>query len=444
MWSILKNTFLTNRFFYALTACICLFITAFWFEPLMWIAKIMLVGLAVLTTAEGIMLFHPKMKLHVERLLNPKLSLGDANPIRLVIKSECPLPINIEIYDELPFQLQVRDFGITTKLEQETPEEILYHVKPTERGVFNFGNVNIIAKTQIGLLKRRIQIAAHYDTAVYPSVMQMKKYELMMFANLSMKNGVRKLRRIGHSYEFDQVKNYVRGDDFRSINWKATSRRNELMVNQYEDERSQPVYLILDKSRVMKMPFEEMTLLDYAINSTLVMSNIILQKGDRVGLISFSNTLDSRIKAEQRSGQLGKIMESLYRQKTEFLEADYDLMYQGVRRLTNGRSLLIFFTNFESMSALKRNLPTLRRLNKLHLLVVVFFQNTELTDFSNLPVTELEDIYSQTLAQKFLVEKRRMVEELKKYGIQSVLTRPEDLSVNTVNKYMELKARGMI
>jgi len=120
------------------------------------------------------------------------------------------------------------------------------------------------------------------------------------------------------------------------------------------------------------------------------------------------------------------------------------LMYDGVRRLTNGRSLLIFFTNFESMSALKRNLPTLRRLNKRHLLVVVFFQNTELTDYSNLPTTDLEDIYSQTLAQKFLVEKRRMVDELKKYGIQSVLTRPEDLSVNTVNKYMELKARGMI
>ena len=444
MWSIIKNTFLTNRFFYAITVCICLFISAFWFPSLMWVAKIALAALAVLTTAEGIMLFHPKMKIKAERLLNPKLSLGDANPVRLILKSEYPLPVEVEIFDELPSQLQVRDFGIITKLEQEKPEEILYHVKPTERGIFNFGDINLIAKTQIGLLQRRVKIPASYDTAVYPSVMQMKKYELMMFSNLSMQNGVRKLRRIGHSYEFDQVKNYVRGDDFRSINWKATSRRNELMVNQYEDERSQPIYLILDKSRVMKMPFEEMTLLDYAINSTLVMSNIILQKGDRVGLISFSNTLDSRIKAEQRSGQLGKIMESLYRQKTEFLEADYDLMYDGVRRLTNGRSLLIFFTNFESMSALKRNLPTLRRLNKLHLLVVVFFQNTELTDFSNLPTTDLEDIYSQTLAQKFLVEKRRMVEELKKYGIQSVLTRPEDLSVNTVNKYMELKARGMI
>lgn len=444
MWSIIKNTFLTNRFFYAITVCICLFISAFWFPSLMWVAKIALSALAVLTTAEGIMLFHPKMKIKAERLLNPKLSLGDANPVRLIVKSEYPLPVEVEIFDELPFQLQVRDFGITTKLEQEKPEEILYHVKPTERGIFNFGAINLIAKTQIGLLQRRIKIDASYNTSVYPSVMQMKKYELMMFSNLSMKNGVRKIRRIGHSYEFDQVKNYVRGDDFRSINWKATSRKNELMVNHYEDERSQPIYLILDKSRVMKMPFEEMTLLDYAINSTLVMSNIILQKGDRVGLISFSNTLDSRIKAEQRSGQLGKIMESLYRQKTEFLEADYDLMYEGVRRLTNGRSLLIFFTNFESMSALKRNLPTLRRLNKLHLLVVVFFQNTELTDYSNLPTTDLEDIYSQTLAQKFLVEKRRMVEELKKYGIQSVLTRPEDLSVNTVNKYMELKARGMI
>ncbi|MEO0340272.1 MAG: DUF58 domain-containing protein, partial [Bacteroidota bacterium] len=325
-------------------------------------------------------------------------------------------------------------------------EEILsYPLRPTKRGRYTFGATHLFVSTSINLLERRLSFGKEgQQVAVYPSVLQMKNMELMAFQRTNLEGGIKKIRRIGHSYEFEQIKNYVRGDDYRSINWKASSRKGNLMVNQYEDERAQQVYCIIDKSRVMRMPFDGLSLVDYAINATLVLSNIILKKHDKAGLITFSDKLGSTIKADTKVTQLNKILEALYKEKDRPLEANYELLYYASRKLISGRSLLLLFTNFESNYALDRVLPILRKINRIHLLVVVFFENTEIKAFAEEPAQDLEGIYYKTVAEKFLAEKQQMVSKLRQYGIQSILTKPEDLSINSVNKYLELKSRGLI
>lgn len=294
------------------------------------------------------------------------------------------------------------------------------------------------------MVQRRCAEEATESVPVYPSVIQMKQFELKAFQQIAHQSGIKKMRRLGHSYEFEQIKNYVAGDDFRSLNWKASSRRAQIMVNQYEDERSQQVYCIIDRSRIMRMPFNGLTLMDHAINTALVISNIILQKKDKAGLFSFSDKLGSTLVADNSPNQLNRILHELYREKEGKGEASYELLYYAIRKFIKGRSLLILFTNFESMFALERALPTLRLLNNLHLLVVVFFQNTEIEDFTKQEAQTTEQIYHQTVAQKFINEKVQMMQKLRQYGIQAILTRPEDLSINTINKYLELKSRGLI
>jgi len=236
----------------------------------------------------------------------------------------------------------------------------------------------------------------------------------------------------------------VIGDDYQSVNWKATGRANKLMVNHYEDEKSQQVYCIIDKSRVMKLPFHGMSLLEYAINSTLVISNTILKKHDKSGLITFSSQVDRLVKAERDKSQLRKILAALYNEKTHFSEADYERLYQYVAAKIQVRSLLFLFTNFESDYALERNIAVLRRLNARHLLVVVFFENSELKEYAAQPAETLENIYNTTIANKLIYEKMLVSQKLHQYGIQSILTKPENLSVNLINKYLELKGRGII
>ena len=440
----MKQLFLTNRFFWIFGSLVICFALSFAFPisfPL--IQGIFALSL-LLVFIDVYLLYNKSTKIDCQRRLPKVFSLSDPNKVRIELYNQSRQNLKIIIIDELPIQFQKRDFEHQLSLQANEEYEFSYELTPKERGEYEFGYTNLFLSTRLGFVQRRISYDTLATVPVYPSIIQMKEYELLAFSKISHFQGIKKLRRIGHSYEFEQIKNYVRGDDYRSINWKASSRRATLMVNQYEDERAQQIYSIIDKSRAMRMPFNGLSLMDYAINTTLAISNIALKKYDRAGLITFSDKIGTTLKADSKSTQLNKILISLYKEKERVLEANYELLYYASRKLINGRSLIMLYTNFESMYALERVLPILRKINTFHLLVVIFFENTEIRDFVDERAETLEDIYHQTIAQKFLYEKSQMIQILQQYGIQAILTSPEDLSINTINKYLELKSRGLI
>ena len=440
----IKNTYLPDRFFQVFGGVIVLFVLAFFVPLLLPVAQAILVLAIGFVVLDTFVLFGKNVKIEGQRSLPQRLSLGDNNSVKISLRNRSSLELRLQLIDELPYQLQERNFEISLTLLPLETQLITYTIRPTVRGEYEYGAINLFVTTLWGLVQRRIVLPLSGNIPVYPSILQMKRFELKAFQRISTFDGLKKQRRIGHSYEFEQIKNYVRGDDFRTINWKATSRRNELMVNQYEDERSQQVYCIIDKSRVMRMPFNGLSLLDYAINCSLVVSNIALKKYDRAGLISFSDKLGTAIKADRKPNQLNLILNALYNEKERNLEASYELLFQAVSNLISGRSLILLYTNFENKYALERALPLLRKIGQQHLLVVIFFKNTEIEAFSENAPENVEAIYKQAIAQKMLLEKQEMVQMVKQYGIQAILTAPEELSLNTVNKYLELKARGLI
>jgi len=440
----MKQLFLPNRFFWVLGALVVLFVVSFWLPPLFPVAQAVFVLFLAALLLDGILLYSNTTQINAQRVLPKVFGLGDENEVAVQLDSATSFPLSVTLIDELPVQFQRRDFERFLRLPANDSASIAYSLRPVERGEYTFGQINLFLSTPLGLLQRRLQFGAEEAVPVYPSILQMKQLELRAFDRIAQYQGIKKIRRIGHSYEFEQIKNYVRGDDYRSINWKASSRRNTLMVNQYEDERAQQIYSVIDKSRVMKMPFGGLSLMDYAINASLAISNVALQKYDRAGLITFSDKVGAAVKSDSKPTQLNKILLALYKEQERPVEANYELLYYAARKLIKGRSLLLLYTNFESRFALERVLPILRRINRLHLLVVVFFENTEIRQFVEEEADTLEGIYQKTVARKFLNEKQQMVQMLRQYGIQSVLTRPEDLSINTVNKYLELKSRGLI
>ncbi len=440
----MRNLFLTNRFFVLFGVVILFFLAAYTWGIFYPAAITVFVFALALVFLDIYLLFRKTVYLSAHRILPKLFSLSDENTAKIRIEHDADLKLNLKVIDELPHQFQIRDFEQKLSLAPAESQELSYQLRPVERGVYEFGIINIFATTVLGVVERRFQVGKSEAVPVYPSIVQMKQYELQAFSKLMQFQGLKKLRRIGHSYEFEQIKNYVRGDDYRSINWKATGRAGELMVNQYEDERAQQVYSVIDKSRVMRMPFNGLSLMDYAINTSLVISNVAIKKYDRAGLITFSDKLGTILKADSQAAQLNKILQALYKEKERPLEANYELLYYAARKLINGRSLFILYTNFESDYALERVLPILRRINRFHLLLVVFFENTEIKDFVEEEVTDLASIYNQTIARRYLTEKNNMIQKLMQYGIQAIYTKPEDLSINTLNKYLELKSRGLI
>lgn len=444
MLKSLGNTYLTDRFFILFGSLAGFFVLSFAIDILFPVAQTLFVLAIALVFIDWIILFNKNLQIHCERKTSKVFSLGDINQVKIEVQNQSIQNLQIRLIDELPFQFQKRDFEVVIQLKPEEEKVINYELRPLERGAYVFGKVNLFVETFIGLVERRMRKGEPIDIPVYPSILQMKQFELKAFDRISTTQGIKRIRRLGHSYEFEQIKNYVRGDDYRSINWKASSRRAQLMVNQFQDERAQQVYNIIDKSRSMKMPFNGLSLMDYAINTSLVISNIALQKHDRAGLLTFSDKIGATIKADRRPNQLNTLLAALYNEKERPMEANYELLYHAARKLIKGRSLIMLYTNFESTYAMERVLPILRRINNLHLLVVIFFENTEIEAFSQQEVNSTEGIYLQTIAQKYVSEKVQMVQKLQKYGIQAILTKPEELSVNTINKYLELKSRGLI
>lgn len=440
----MKSLFLSQRFFMVMAGLVILFFMSFGLEFLFPVAQVLLMLFMAVFTIDLWLIYKTRNPVEVKRKLPELFSLADQNEIQLWLKNYYPFSINVSVVDELPYQLQERDFKIEEEIDARKSLTITYSIFPDERGEYHFGKVNVFVEGFIGLVKRRIQGSKSMMGKVYPSVIQMKNLELLALSRISTLEGVKKMRRIGHNYEFEQIKTYAYGDDIRSINWKATGKRHSLMVNQYQDERAQQVYMIIDKSRSMELRFNEVRYLDYAINSALVMANIALKKYDKAGLITFSDKIGASLKAERSKLQMRRILEQLYREKPSEKEADYDLLMRITRKMLYGRSLLLLYTNFESESSLGRIIPYLRRLNKLHLLVVIFFEDAEIANFAQNTAGNKNQVYEKVLAGAYLTNKRKMKAQLQKMGIQTILTTPQKLSIDTLNKYLELKARGLI
>ena len=437
------DLFVTLRFYIAMSACIVLYVTSFFYEPLFEFVNILFTILCLLILTDYLFLFIFSKPPAASRKVSEKLSNGEENEVLIYIINKMAFTLHVKIIDEQPEQLQEREMMVKKTLGPKERSRIKYTIIPKDRGVYHFGNIILFFQSQLGLLQRRQDIAAAETVNVYPSFTHMGKYRLQAQAT-TREHGSKRMRKIGHSMEFEQIKEYVNGDDIRNINWKATARKGGLMINNYTDERSQQVYCIIDKGRLMKMPFNGLSLLDYSINATLALSNICLQKQDRVGLISFSAKPGSIIAADRKPVQRENIMRVLFKEETAFTESDYEMLYMQVRNKIKQRSLLILFTNFESLNGLKRQVNYLRSIAKHHLLLVIFFENTELTKLSGAEASSTEDVYVKTIADKLAYEKRLVVKELQQYGILSVLTSPQHLTVNAINKYLELKAKQAI
>lgn len=439
-----KSLYLTNQFFITLAICVLGFFACFIFNEFYFLMQVAFGVVAIFLLLDIISVYRQRKGIVAQRNTPDRLSNGDINTISITVTNRYPFPAKIRIIEEVPFQFQKRDLSFRTTLKTNKTEVFYYDLRPTQRGIYLFGAVNVYVAGIFGFISKRYIFDNHKNVAVYPSFLEMHKYELLAASHRLTDYGIKRIRRIGHATEFDHIKHYTIGDDPRTINYKATARINQLMVNTYQEEKSQPVYCLIDKGRTMKMPFNEMTLLDYAINSTLMVCSTALNKGDKAGLITFSKDIDELLPADRQRRQRNKVLETLYAQKTDFKESDYERLYVTVRRKLTQRSLIILYTNFETINGMRRQLKYLSHMAKDHLVLVAFFLNSEFNDVLENTPTNLEETFRKGVAEKLSNDKFLIVKELNRHGIHTILSKPENLTIDSINKYLEFKSRGLI
>ena len=438
------SLFLTSRAFLVGWALVLLFLFAQAFPVLLGVAQAAFTIALFALLGDLFALYRIRQGISGQRSTLEKWSNGDENPVTITIRNHYPIDVSLRVLDELPEQFQKRDFAFQGSVAAGSAVQYPYAVRPLERGVYRYGAINVFASTRLGLVERRYALENAKEVAVYPSYLHLRRYELMAISDRLVMAGQKKVRRVAQQVEFDRIKDYVPGDDRRSVNQKATARRGRLMVNQYQDEKAQQVYALIDAGRTMKMPFNGLSLLDYAINAALVICDVAVRKGDRAGLMVFSKGVQAQLPAGRERGHMNKVLEKLYALRTDHAETDMDALYVAVKRNIPQRSLLLLFTNFETKNGLDRQLSRIQALAATHLVVVIFFLNTELEEDLRNTANDTAEVYVRTITERYLHEKRQVAKELERRGIASILTRPQDLSVNVINKYLEIKSRGLL
>lgn len=435
--------FLATRFYIVLAALIVVIGLGYVWPLLYWLG-VGLLCLFALATLTDLVLLYCWRGVTACRVMRPRFSNGDDNPVSIEIENGYPFALRLTVIDEAPFIFQRRDIEYHARADRKGRAVVTYSLRPTQRGAYGFGRIRVFAATLLGLVERRYTCGEPVDVKVYPSYLALRRYEFLAISNRLTELGIKRIRRAGNNTEFEQIKEYVRGDDYRRINWKASARRHQLMVNEYTDERSQQIVCLIDKGRVMQQAFRGMTLLDYAINASLVLSYVAMYKADKAGLATFCNDFDTFVPPSRSTSHMQLLQETLYAQRSTFGESDYAALVDELTRHLNKRSLVVLFTSFSGRVSMERQLPYLRQLNRQHRLLVVFFEDNELKEYVRTEARTTEEYYRHVIAEKTVQDQRLIVSLLRQQGILSLLTTPENLSVDVINKYLELKAKQQL
>ena len=435
--------FLTRRFYVVALAVVLMLGGGQWWAPLFVAGKAALCLWTLVVAVDVALLYAGGGRLEGVRRCAARLSNGDDNAVAVDVTNRYRMSLRVTVIDEAPVEFRRRDLSFRFVLPPGGRHTVGYTLRPVRRGLYFFGRIRLFASTRLGLVSRRFTTGRPDAVKVYPSYLQLRRYELMAIHNRLDDFGIKRIRRVGHHTEFEHIREYVPGNDFRTINWKATARRHQLMVNVYQDERSQQVYCLIDKGRVMQQAFAGMTLLDYAVNASLVLSYVAVHREDKAGLATFADRFETFVPASRREGQMTLLAESLYNEQTAFGETDFSALCVHLNKRVTKRSLAVLYTNFTTLVEARRQLPYLENLARRHCLLVVFFEDDDVQAYAASPADTTEEYYRHVIAEKFIYEKRQIVALLKQHGIIALLTSPARLTVDVINKYIEVRRRGV-
>jgi len=375
----------------------------------------------------------------VRREMEKTLSLSAWNRIDLYIENPSDYRFKAKLRDSVPESFKVDSEVVEFIINPGETTGIHYKVKPTKRGEFVFPDLYISITGVLGLcvLSKTIDITDRVK--VYPNLKDLRNSHLLIVNKKRLLSGLKKVRGLGVGTEFESIREYNPGDDFRHINWNVTARTGHLYTNHYEPERNQYVYLMMDTSRVMNEEINEITKLDYAVNAAFILAETAINYGDNIGLISFDSEINRIVHAGKGTGHFLRLAESLYNIQATETYADYQKAFSTLQKEQNRQSLVLLFTdpfNFEHAMDIVKSWKACATKHKV---MVLSIKNPALYYEAGKKITINEDIFTKSAALKLLDDRQRTFSVLEKSGIHSMESEPDRFVLESVNRYIAMK-----
>src|SRR5512138_2532537 len=370
-----------------------------------------------------------------------KLSLGAENPIRLRLRNRTRRGVSFAVRDEPPELFKIETRTTQGRVAPRGLWESIYHVRPLRRGDYQFGDLTLRWLSPLGLVIRQAKVAAKEPVKVYPNLLDVRRYDLLLRRNRLQEMGLRTTRQFGEGTEFERLREYLPDDEYRRINWKATARRNFPVTTEYQTERSQQVIAVLDAGRMMQSPVADIAKLDYVVNAVLLLTYVATGKGDRVGMMSFEDDVTHYLSPRQGRGQFYRMLELLYALEPQPVEPDYRkaLAYLAVKQ--RRRALVVVFTDLTGGASLNSLVAQMAILARSSLPLVVTISDPDIVDASQMKPTDSLGVYQRAAASQLLDERRVVLDSLRQRGVSTLDVPANQLSMSVINRYLELKGR---
>lgn len=380
----------------------------------------------------------------IERIAAQKFSLGALNPVTIKVTNNSKKFIHLEITDDYPRQFLSSLTRLSFLIPPYESRSANYYVTPLNRGDYEFGSIWLRISSQWKISQKQIYVNGKANIKVYPNLLAISKYELFARKGRLHEVGLKPSRRVGQGTMFESLREYVPDDDYKKINWKATARRGKLISQEYETEKDQNVIFLIDTARMMVGEFEGLSRLDYALNATLLLSYVALAKGDKVGLILFSNEVESYLPPRRGKEHLSRITEELYNANGRLVEPDYGRAFRYLGFKHRRRSLLILFTNFFSAGQSRALITYMHHLHLVHLPLCVTMKDSALIKKAESFPENSAAVYEKGIAEGLLQEKERTLYQLKRSGSLILDLYPHELSPTLIRTYLDIKLRGRL
>jgi uncharacterized protein (DUF58 family) len=410
------------------------------------IALLALLALFIVTLVDAIHL-PPASGIDVERMIADNVGVGDTVSGEYILRSRWPRPLSIELYDDpgagairhgqRPFPVE-----LPAGMERVVPLEL----EGRTRGSWPLGRIALRVRTSLGVMQRTLRYPEpDARITVTPSVTGVRRFRLLTLQHRMRDMGIRSTRRRGEGTTFSHLREYQIGDDPRHIDWKATARRRQLITREHTVEQGQTVIIAVDLGRMMTQFAGDLPRLEYALNASLVLADVVVSGGDRVGVIAFDDEIRAFVPPLGGPGAVVRVREALVPLRATMVEPDYALAFRTLAARHRKRSLIVLFSDVIDVRASQALIAHTTRSAARHLPLVVALRNEQLLATAAADTRgDTRALFERAAAEELLQARDEALLRMRRSGVSVLDVAPEAMTAAVINRYLELKARASL
>jgi uncharacterized protein (DUF58 family) len=384
-------------------------------------------------------------------------ALDARTEIELTVENHARLIIQCRLLDDLPIALVAEPKEQRLTAFPRVPAKLRYSVQPQERGDWETGQLYLRYRSGLGLAERWAMAPLVQTVRVYPALRTGQEQQIFLSRSRQIDLQLRQARLRGLGRDFESLRDYREGDDLRDICWTATARRGGLITRQYQTERSQAVWIVLDCGRLMRSrvrsgiapisgqpPAVPHSKLDYACTAAVALAQLALFSGDRVGLLAYGQTIQQRMLPGRGAAHLRQIIESLALVRAESSEADHLRATATLSRLQPRRSVILWITDLAETAMRPEVIDGAVQLLRRHVLLFVAMAQPEIESIAQARPKSVDEMFRAAAAQEMSGRREVLLARLHEHGALTLDLNPEALTSSVLNQYLVVKERAIV